>query len=167
MGLVLLPTAQKGTLAETAKLVHRSLLDCSIHRHSQCGHTTTKKAKPMVVHRDKVKLCLNPAACPKLWTTRPEKDQDLSDDENQMPNPDGSRLKEKQNRRDTPVVNPVENEVTNRGENDAFGEDVPQENVRPKRNAKPPAKLRDFVQTVRLTYGGQDSGRRRVVYEVK
>jgi transposase InsO family protein len=105
----------------------------------------TKKAKPIVVHRDKIKLCLNPAACPKLWTTRPEKDQDLSDDENQMPNPEGSLPKEKQDRRDTPVANPVQNEVTNRGEDDALGLDVSQENVSPKRNAKPPAKLRDFV----------------------
>jgi hypothetical protein len=32
------------------------------------------------------------------------------------------------------VVNPVQNEVTNRGEDDAFGEDVPQENVSPKRS---------------------------------
>jgi hypothetical protein len=111
----------------------------------------TKKGKPIVVHRDKIKLCLNHAACPKLWTSRPEKDQDLSDDENQTPNPDGSRPKEKQDRRDIPAANPVQNEVTNRGEDDAFGQYVPQKNVRPKRNAKPPAKLRDFVQTVRLT----------------
>jgi hypothetical protein len=49
---------------------------------------------------------------------------------------------------DIPAANPVQNEVTNRGEDDAFGQYVPQKNVRPKRNAKPPAKLRDFVQTV-------------------
>jgi hypothetical protein len=37
--------AKKGSLTQMAKLVRRSLLDCSIHRHSQRGHTTYEEGE--------------------------------------------------------------------------------------------------------------------------